>query len=62
MNCLDEWNMLGRPNGPAGLAGSEDAAATAFSTLMLIGEQEYTPLKIRHKESREDGSFRVDTK
>lgn len=54
--------MLGRPNGPSGLAGSEDAAATAFSALMLIGEQEYAPLKLRCKENREDGSFRLDTK
>jgi hypothetical protein len=54
--------MLGRPNGPSGLAGSDDTAATAFSTLMLIGEQEYAPLKTRHKESREDGSFQLDTK
>ena len=53
--------MLGRPNGPSGLAGSEDTAAMAFSALMLVGEQEYAPVEVRCKDSREDGSYRLDT-
>jgi hypothetical protein len=52
--------MLGRPHGPSGLAGSDDTAVTAVSALMLVDEQEYAPVEVRCKESREDGSYRLD--